>query len=104
MGHRTATGEGSVIRLNGEQPPSSHKSCQTPDAWTWRRVIGLDACSVPYCKFSVPHDFPAQKFLLEGVRCDALHCLAAWPNESAGRYQIVHRNNRCPGPAVCFAL
>jgi hypothetical protein len=29
----------------------------------------LSGQDVPYCKFSVPHDFPAQKFILEGVRC-----------------------------------
>lgn len=91
MGHRRRK----CHKLNGEQPQKS------PHARRMDLETGQD---VPCCKLSVPHDFPAQKLLLEGMRRMALHCLAAWPNESASRYLIVHRYNRCPGPAVFYSV
>jgi hypothetical protein len=55
----------------------------------------------PAVSFPVPHDFPAQIYLLEAARCGAvaLHCPAAWPNKSASRYQIVHRRKEGAPPS-----
>ena len=74
---------------------------QGPQKLPPARHMDLDtSCLVPFCKFSVPHNFPAQKFLLGGA--GVAHCTALpHGNEGAGRNQIVCRS---PEPALSRAL